>query len=158
MFSGPKCILGLAKRNKIVLTWYASYLHGPEQSISRFPHRPRLTRILKDLVQKLSGRSLFVENHTNSRISRIWWNSLIRSARIDHSKRSGDSFPLGNVRFRGVSKKLEHIFNVFQFFVAGSRSSRSLDVTKIMQNAENHQNQYPDLAPEDCFFKNELPE
>ena len=50
-------------------------------------------------------------------------------------------FPLGNVRFRGVSKCLNNIFNISQVLVAGTESLRPLGVTKMMKMLkidENH--------------------
>ena len=60
-------------------------------------------------------------------------NSMTRPTRVDHPRWSGEFFPLGNVRFRGVSKCLNNIFNISQVLVAGTESSRPLGVTKLMK-------------------------
>ena len=68
-------------------------------------------------------------------------NSMTRPTRVDHPRWSGEFFPLGNVRFRGVSKCLNNIFNISQVLVAGTESSRPLGVTKMMKMLkidENH--------------------
>ena len=68
-------------------------------------------------------------------------NSITRPTRVDHPRWSGEFFPLGNVRFRGVSKCLNNIFNISQVLVAGTESSRPLGVTKLMKMLkidENH--------------------
>ena len=94
-------------------------------------------------VTKLMKMLKNYENHGFSRFSVISWNWLTRSLRVGHPRWSGEFFPLGNVRFRGVWKSLETIFNIFQVFVPGTESSRPLGVVEIMkmlkidENVEN---------------------
>ena len=85
-----------------------------------------------------------IEYHQKSRFFIIFGNlriSMTRPTRVDHPRWSGEFFPLGNVRFRGVSKCLNNIFNISQVLVAGTDSSRPLGVTKMMKMLkidENH--------------------
>ena len=68
-------------------------------------------------------------------------NSMTRPTRVDHPRWSGEFSPLGNVRFRGVSKCLNNIFNISHVLVADTESSRLLGVTKLMKMLkidENH--------------------
>jgi len=49
-------------------------------------------------------------------------------------------FPLGNVRFRSIWKKLDRIFHVFLIDLVGSESLRSPDVTNNPKIYGFHQN------------------
>ena len=85
-----------------------------------------------------------IENHEKTwffMIFGILRNSMTRPTRVDHPRWSGEFFPLGNVRFRGVSKCLNNISNISKVLVAGTESLRPLGVTKMMKMLkidENH--------------------
>ena len=49
-------------------------------------------------------------------------NSMTRPTPVDHPRWSEEFFPLGNVRFRSVSKCFNNIFNISQVLVAGTES------------------------------------